>query len=123
MHDNITPELHKNHRMRVKERFLREGLSSFADHEVLELLLFYSIPQGDVNPLAHRLIDKFKTPSAVFNASLEELCEVDGIGEHTAILIKMIPQISGYHNSLFVREKKQLFTSCREKGSFCSSMP
>ena len=58
MHDNVTPELHKNHRARVKERFLKEGLSSFADHEVLELLLFYAIPQGDLNPLSHKLIDK-----------------------------------------------------------------
>ena len=111
MHDDKTPYLHKNHRARVKERFLKEGLFSFADHEVLELLLFYAIPQGDLNPLAHKLIDRFKTPSAVFNATFEELCNVEGIGEHTAILINMIPELSRYHNSLSLRDKKLLSTS------------
>ncbi len=111
MHDNVTPELHKKHRARVKERFLKEGLSSFADHEVLELLLFYAIPQGDVNPLAHKLIDEFKSPSAVFNASVEDLCKVDGIGEHTAILISMIPELSKFYNALPTREKKFISTT------------
>jgi len=111
MHDNVTPELHKKHRSRVKERFLKEGLSSFADHEVLELLLFYAIPQGDVNPVAHKLIDEFKSPSAVFNASVEELCKVDGIGEHTAVLIKMIPELSKFYNALPTREKKFIATT------------
>ena len=45
MHDEKTPELHKKHRERVRNRFLNEGLSTFEDHEVLELLLFYAIPQ------------------------------------------------------------------------------
>ncbi|MBE7033398.1 MAG: DNA repair protein RadC [Ruminococcaceae bacterium] len=111
MHDDVTPELHKKHRTRVKERFLKEGLSSFADHEVLELLLFYAIPQGDVNPVAHKLIDEFKSPSAVFNASVEELCKVDGIGEHSAILIKMIPELSKFYNALSTREKKFIETT------------
>ncbi len=117
MHDNVTPELHKKHRARVKERFLKEGLSSFADHEVLELLLFYAIPQGDLNPLAHKLIDRFKTPSAVFNATFEELLNTDGIGEHTAILIKLIPEISKYYTALSTRDKKFIETT-HEAGEY-----
>lgn len=121
MHDDKTPELHKNHRARVKKRFLNEGLSAFEDHEVLELLLFYAIPQGDLNPLAHKLLDTFKTPGAVFNASVEELCKVDGIGEHTALLIRMIPELSRYYNTLSVREKKFIATS-QDAGEYVCGM-
>ena len=41
--------IHDGHRARVKDRLLREGLAGFADHEVLELLLFYAIPQEDAS--------------------------------------------------------------------------
>ena len=121
MHDDKTPTLHKNHRARVKERFLKEGLSAFADHEVLELLLFYAIPQGDLNPLAHKLIDRFKTPSAVFNAPFEELSSIDGIGPHSALLIKLIPEISEYYTALAVRDKK-IITTSQDAGKYVCSM-
>lgn len=111
--DNV----HKNHRERVKERFLKEGLSAFADHEVLELLLFYAIPQGDTNPLAHKLLEKFKTPNAVFNASVEELCTVSGVQKHTAALIKLIPEISQFYTALSVREQKTIHNS-QEAGKY-----
>ena len=49
--------MHEGHRQRMRERFRREGLEGFAPHEVLELLLFYGRARGDVNPLAHELLD------------------------------------------------------------------
>lgn len=55
----MVDNLHRNHRRRMKERLRRQGLDSFAPHEQVELLLYYCIPRGDVNPLAHRLIDTF----------------------------------------------------------------
>jgi DNA repair protein RadC len=51
--------VHDGHRKRIKDRFVNFGLESFQEHEVLELLLFYAIPRGDVNPIAHELISKF----------------------------------------------------------------
>ena len=54
--------IHTGHRGRVKEEFLIRGLAGWPDHRVLELILFYAIPQGDVNPLAHELIDRFGDP-------------------------------------------------------------
>ncbi len=85
--------VHSGHRARVKERFLREGLSGFEKHNVLELLLFYSIPQRDTNPIAHALVNRFGSLRGVFEASFEELCEVDGVSEHTATLIKLVPSV------------------------------
>lgn len=113
--------MHTGHRQRLKKRFLEEGLSSFQDHEVLELLLFYAIPQGDTNPLAHELINKFSSLSGVFNASVEELCEVKGVREHTAVFIKTIPAFSQFYQSLAVREKKTIQTSY-DAGTFVCGM-
>ena len=86
--------LHEGHRQRLKDRFLKEGLSNFEDHNILEILLFYSVPRADTNEIAHKLLKKFGSLSAVFDASLEELCSVDGIGVHSATLIKLMPEIS-----------------------------
>lgn len=87
--------LHAGHRSRVKEEFLRRGLDSFPEHRVLELLLFYAIPQGDTNELAHRLIERFGSFAGVLDASVEDLCAVPGVGEHTALLLRMIPGLCG----------------------------
>jgi len=62
--------VHENHRQRIKERFLKSP-ESLNKHELLELLLFYAIPRRNVNPDAHRLIDKFGTINGVLNASPE----------------------------------------------------
>ncbi len=85
---------HKYHRSRLRERFVKEGLRSFQDHNILELLLFYAIPQKDTNDLAHALLDRFGSLAAVFDAEIGDLCKVKGIGENAATLIKMIPQLA-----------------------------
>lgn len=85
--------LHENHRARVRKRFEHEGLKTFADHNVLELLLFYSIPQKDTNDIAHRLLDEFGSLSAVFDAPKDVLMNVVGVGENTATLIKLMPEL------------------------------
>ncbi|MBO5041270.1 MAG: RadC family protein [Clostridia bacterium] len=85
---------HKFHRSRLRARFMKEGLRSFEDHNILELLLFYAIPQKDTNDLAHALLDKFGSLAAVFDAEIGDLCKVNGIGENAATLIKLIPQLS-----------------------------
>lgn len=85
---------HIGHRQRMKQRFLLNGERAFDDHQLLELLLFYSIPQGDTNPLAHRLLKRFGGLSGVMDAPVEELTKVEGIGEHTALLIHLLPQFA-----------------------------
>ena len=85
---------HADHRKRMRARFLSEGLDNFAEHEALELLLYYSIARKDVNPLAHQLVDRFGSLAAVFDAPYNELMKVPGVGENTAVLIKLITQLS-----------------------------
>ena len=86
---------HAGHRNRVKQEFLARGLDGWPDHRVLELLLFYAIPQGDVNSLAHNLMDRFGSLSSVLDASMEELKKVPGVGDHTAFFLHMFPAILG----------------------------
>lgn len=85
--------IHAGHRQRSKTEFLARGLEGWPDHRALELLLFYAIPQGDVNGLAHELIDRFGSIAGVLDASVDELKKVKGVGEHTAVLLKLIPAL------------------------------
>ena len=86
--------VHDGHRERMKKRFIEHGLENFDDHNVLELLLFYALPRADVNPIAHKLLEKFGSLAAVFDAPAEELARVSGISANTALFIKLIPQVS-----------------------------
>jgi len=81
------------HRKRLRERFERGGLEGFHDHEVLELLLTFAIPRRDVKPEARRLLDEFKSLSAVLDAPLAGLCRVKGIGPQAAALISLTSKL------------------------------
>lgn len=80
--------LHDGHRERLRTRFVKYGEESFCDHELLELLLFYSLPRVNTNETAHRLLEAFGSLEGIFNASIEELDSVKGIGRGSAILIR-----------------------------------
>lgn len=93
MSDNTN--IHQGHRKRMKSSMLEHGLDGLNDHQVLEILLFYAKPQGDTNPIAHRLIQHFGTLKGVLEADYEDLLRVDGIGENAASLIKFSQMFSG----------------------------
>ncbi len=89
--------IHSGHRQRLKERFLNEGLDHFEDINVLELLLFYSIPRIDTNELAHELINEFGSFPNVMEASVEDLKKVKGIGDNAATFISFINAVNRYY--------------------------
>lgn len=86
--------IHAGHRERVRDRFLKYGAEQLEDHQLLELILFYSRAQEDVNPLAHRLIDRFGSLKAVLDAEAEDLTRVIGVSDHTAALLKLFPAVA-----------------------------
>lgn len=90
-------EPHKNHRQRLKNRFLKDGFESFEPHNVLEFLLFFAIGRKDTNEIAHALIKRFGSVAGVLNASMEDLQSVEGIGEHSALFLHMLPQLFSYY--------------------------
>ena len=77
----------------MKARYKDHGLDNFNDVNVLELLLFYAIPRKDTNEIAHALLDHFGSLDRVLEASIPELEAVPGVGESSALLISLIPQI------------------------------
>lgn len=84
---------HEGHRERMKQRYLSQGLDGFAEHEVLEMLLFYSVPRADTNELAHALLDRFSDLHGVLSAEPRELCQVSGVKMHTAILFRLVSDV------------------------------
>jgi DNA repair protein RadC len=96
----------------MKQRFLEYGLDNFSEHEVLELLLYYAIPRGDVNPLAHQLLDHFGSLCAVLDADPTELKQVNGVGDKTAALLHLMPplfrryRLSGHTERIFDNTEK-----------------
>jgi DNA repair protein RadC len=87
-------QIHQGHRERLRTRFLEEGLDGFADHQVLELLLFQVVPRGDTNPIAHRLMQRFGSLSAVLEAGPKDLASIDGVGPRAAAFLNLIPQVT-----------------------------
>lgn len=75
---------HASHRARLRARYLTSGLSGFAPHNVLELLLFHAIPRRDTNPTAHALLSRFGSVGAVLSADREALLSVAGVGPGVA---------------------------------------
>ncbi len=101
--------VHKGHRFRLKKRYIDEGVEHFQLHNVLELLLFYGIPLKDTNVIAHDLIEKFGSFSAVFDADIESLKSVKNMTENAAVLLKLIPDVSRLYELDKASAKKRRF--------------
>lgn len=88
-------DLHKGHRKRMRAQLFAGDINeSTPPHVLLEMLLYHSFAQGDTNPLAHQLINRFGSINGVLSASAEELMSVPGVGEKTASLIKLLTPIT-----------------------------
>lgn len=83
--------IHDGHREKMRRRFQETGLEGFADHEALELLLYYAIPRRDTNELAHRLLARYGSLAALLQAPVEDLQRTEGIGESAAVFLKLVP--------------------------------
>ena len=108
--------IHAGHRERLRNKFINHGHEALEEHELLELLLFYAIPQKNTNPIAHALIDRFGSLKNVLDAEVSELCEISGIGEYAAALIKLQASVAKvYYTTL---PKKARLASVGEASSY-----
>ncbi len=82
------------HRKRLRERFMKNGLLGFADHEIIELLLTLCIPRCDVKERAKLLLNKFGNINSIFDAPEQELISVRGISHVTVAAIKIIKSLT-----------------------------
>ncbi len=88
MADN-NKNIHKGHRQKIRERYYETGLTGMPDHNILEFILFFGVPQKDTNEMAHELIERFGSFSAVLEARRTELLEIKGMTETAACLLTM----------------------------------
>lgn len=127
--------MHRGHRTRLKRKFINGGGVDFNDHEILELLLYYSIPRRNTNEAAHELLNEFGNLENILNADVQEIAKVDGIGENSAVLLKLITALakrqpfsdeSSPRKLLNVEQAsacaRQIFTACQKEILFAVFM-
>jgi DNA repair protein RadC len=114
--------IHKDHRKRMRKRFLENGLDSFYEHEILEFLLFYVQPRGDTNPTAHRLIREFGSLREVLDADFEALLHVEGVGERSAILLKILPQLLERYQTSTPMKRRVFMRTAEERCDYFRGM-
>ncbi len=85
-----TPSYMRDHRKRLRERFMTGGAVAMPDYELLELILFRAIPRQDVKPLARDLLDRFGDFNRVLSAPLSQLTEVKGVGHAVVVELKVV---------------------------------
>lgn len=101
-------DLKAGHRKRLRERFVKCGNSAFADYELVELLLTFSIPVRDVKETSKILLSRFGSLRALLDADIDDLQSIDGVGEATAILIKLIKSMQIEYNAESIKGMKKL---------------
>ncbi len=84
------PSYIKDHRKRLRERFLTGGAAAMPDYELLELVLFRAIPRQDVKPLARALLDQFDDFNSVLAAPTAQLKTVKGVGDAVMLELKIV---------------------------------
>ncbi len=100
--------LHEAHRNRLREKF-KSDPSLLEDHEMLELLLFFSIPRKNTNEIAHNLLKRFHDVQNIFNAEMSTLTMVDGVGENTAVLFRVVSELNRRYELCRNDRKEELF--------------
>jgi DNA repair protein RadC len=111
---------YKEHRQRLKKKFIDSGTDAFHDYEALELLLTYAIPQKDVKPLAKDLLCEFGSIKGIIDADMISLEKITGISTHTSILIKLVKEIGALYLKEKAKEKPQI-TCTSELLNYCKT--
>jgi len=103
-------KLYLGHRERLRSKFREHGNEALTDYELLELLLFRTIPRRDTKPLAKNLIAEFGSVSEVITASYHQLEKFRGIGSNTVTDLKLVQAAALEMISGKIREKPLLST-------------
>jgi len=101
----MTKNIHSGHRERLTEFVENAQIENVSEIQAVEFFLTYIFPRGDVNPIAHRLLDAFGNYANILNASENELCKVEGINKRSAKKIRLAKALHSYYNSSRLQEK------------------
>ncbi len=88
------PSYLRDHRKRLRTRFMEGGAAAMPEYELLELILFRAIPRHDVKPLARLLLDTFGDINRVVTAPAARLAAIPGVGEAVIQELKLIEAVA-----------------------------
>ncbi len=118
--NNNDKDLHKGHRRRMMDKYVQNGIHSFEDHEVLEILLFMAYSRKNTNEIAHRLLNHFGSIDKILNSSPKELETVCDVGRNTAVFLAFIKDfIAWYSDKTDIPKKLNNF---QEMQDYCVSL-
>lgn len=86
--------VHDGHRARMRARFKASGGNAFAEHELFEMLLYYSLPRRDTNELAHKLMEEFGSLSGVLEAESDALARLFEGKENSVFLLQLVGELT-----------------------------
>lgn len=112
-----TKNLNAGHRKRMRHKYIKGGIEVFAEHEIIELLLFSTVPRKNTNKMAHQILNEFGSLHALFDATPQEILRRTEVSEQTAVLFSMIPQIFKRY-SYSKNDKKLNFKNSKTMGEF-----
>ena len=107
----VEKNIHDGHRARLVDLATNVGVDAMSDVQVVEFFLTYIFPRGDVNPLAHRLLNKFETFNQIVEADINDLMTVDGINERSAKKIKLFKDLFFYFTT--AKMGKKFVVNCK----------
>ena len=113
--------IHSGHRERVKKNFKKTGFNGFSDVNILEMLLYYSIPRKDTNEIAHNLLNEFGSIAAVFDAPYDMLLKIKGVTDNTATLISMTRELFTVYECNKLENSKIMFENGNITCEYCVS--
>ncbi len=97
------------HRERLKKKFIENGIEALNEYEVIELLLFFSIPVKDTKPIAKELLKEFKNIKGIFkNLDSKKILNVKGFGKNSLTLFKLIKELHSLIEKQKIFERKVL---------------
>jgi DNA repair protein RadC len=92
----LDEQIHSGRRERLREAFVKHGLETFNEKQVLEFALGFVIPRIDTNPIAHRLIKQFGSLNGVIEAHPDKLKNVEGVGAQASVFLSFLRQLVTY---------------------------
>ncbi len=101
---------HENHRERMRTRVRENSLDSLNEHEVLEYLLYPFVPRRDTNGIAHELISRFGSLSAVLDSDAKALSAVKGMTANAALYLSSLSSLARRYQSGKMGEKPKMET-------------
>ena len=106
-------KVHEGHRERMRDRFLQGGADGLATHELLEMLLYGTIPRGDTNEIAHHLLDEFGSISNLIEADPYEISKTAGVGMKSAVFLSLLNELVRRYEREKTKQKPALISISR----------